>query len=322
MVLGAVLRIESELSCPDPAEVTANVQNLLYLSDESAAGLRAAARKEDGWLVLSLTGPDGASLGERRVAYDGDCPTLARAAAVVFAAWISSEHPEFLVALPPASTRSPTELDPDAAPALAPAVAPAPSTAAPVAPAAPASPPVRSAPVVSVPLETRRRLVLGAGVGGASSPSFAPGLALSAADEPASGGWGARVSAAWLGSRTEPLSGHRVSWTRWPLMAGPFLRLRAGRAAFDLEAGGALGWTRLHGRGFETDATDSGISVGGYAALRFVPRPAPQRLFMMAAPIYWFQNATAAATDATSATQTRTLPPFEVLLILGLEFTP
>jgi len=320
VVLGSALRIQSELSCPDPAEVAANVQKLVDLSELSAAALQGATRRDDSWLVLSLSESDGRSLGERRVPYDGDCATLARAAAVVFSAWISNEHPEFLVALPAEGP----EPKPDAASEVEPARAAAPSPSQPViAPPLPVPPPSRASPAPSAAAPTevaKRRFVLGAGIGGAANgTSFAPGLALNAAWAPGRRGWGARASVTWLGARAEPLDGREVSWTRWPLSAGPFLRLPVGRASFDLEAGGALGWARLHGRGFETDATDSGITAGGYAAVRLVSTDAPLHLFVAAAPFYWFHNATAVATDSTGATVTSDLPAFEVLFTLGAE---
>ena len=321
VILGGALRIQSEVACPDAAEVSVNVQKLLDLSDQSAATLQGATRRDESWLVLSLWESDGKSLGERRVPYDGDCATLARAAAVVFSAWISNEHPEFLVALPAEGA----EPNANGASAVEPAPGAGPSSPAPinVEPRRPAPTPGRSAPAPGAappPAVAKRRLVLSAGIGGAAnSNSFAPGVTLNAAWDPGRHGWGARVGVTWLGARSEPLDGREVSWTRWPLTAGPFLRLPAARASFDLEAGGALGWARLHGRGFATDTTDSGMTAGGYAALRFVPNDARLHLFVMAAPLSWCHNATAIATDATGAAVASDLPAWEVLLTLGAE---
>jgi len=324
IVLGAALRIESEVACPEPSEVSANLQRIVELSDESAAGLHASTQRDGSWLVLRLTGSDGNSLGERRIAYEGDCQMLARAAAVVLAAWLSNEHPEFLVALPPegweSQVETAAEIDPPAVEANPSTNVPAANAPAAPSPAAPAPRAAAPAPAAPSTMErVQRRLALGAGLGAAFSGSFAPALALSAAWDPGLRGWGARVGLAWLGVRTEPLGEREVSWTRWPLLAGPFLRLHAGRASFDLEAGGALGWARLGGHGFNANATDSGVTVGSYAALRFVPNDAPLHAFVMAAPLFWFHNATAVATNASGATVTRSLPPFEVLLMLGAE---
>ncbi|HYQ26981.1 MAG TPA: hypothetical protein VER04_07175 [Polyangiaceae bacterium] len=318
VVLGGALRVQSEVACPDPEEVSAKVQKIVDLSDESAKAVHATVRRDGNWLVLGLAGSDGTSLGERRLAYEGDCAMLARAAAVVFAAWLSNEHPEFLVGLPAEGWESQPEMPP------APAPGPSPASTAPVVPSLSVPIQTPKAPTSSAPPppveSARRRFVLGAGVGGAAgSTAFAPGVGLSAAWDPAGRGWGARVGIAWLGARSEPLGAREVSWTRWPLVAGPFLRLRAGRSSFDLEAGGALGWARLRGHGFQSDTTDSGLTVGGYAGLRFVANDSPPQLFVMAAPLYWFHDATAVATDATSATISSRLPSFEVLLSLGAQ---
>ena len=317
VVLGGALRVQSEVACPDPEEVSAKVQKIVDLSDESAKAVHATVRRDGNWLVLGLAGSDGTSLGERRLAYEGDCAMLARAAAVVFAAWLSNEHPEFLVALPAEGWES----QPEGPPASAPEPSQPPPAPFVLPPSPPVPTPSKAAPSAPAPVESaRRRFVLGAGLGGAaSSTSFAPGVGLSAAWDPARRGWGARVGIAWLGARSEPLGGREVSWTRWPLLAGSFLRVRAGRSSFDLEAGGALGWARLRGHGFQSDTTDSGLTAGAYAGLRFVPNDAPPHLFLMAAPLYWFYDATAVATDATSATVSSRLPSFEVLLSLGAQ---
>ncbi|MEI9940811.1 MAG: hypothetical protein WDO69_26650 [Pseudomonadota bacterium] len=58
--------------------------------------------------------------------------------------------------------------------------------------------------------------------------------------------------------------------------------------------GGALAWTRLQGHGFDSNSTDSGFSVGGYAALRFILNDSPLHFFVTAAPLFWFDNATSA----------------------------
>lgn len=305
-MLGAALRVRSEVACPDPAQIASNVQQVLELSAESAESVQATVRRDDNWLVLSLQQSDGTTLGERRLAYEGDCDTLARAAAVVFAGWLSNEHPEFLVGLP----AEPRE---GKVPAQSAVVELSQLPVRELSADQPLAPPVSAA-------RSERRFALGAGLGAAASAStFAPGVTLAAAWDPGQRGWGARLSVAWLGARSEALAGHQVSWTRWPLMAGPFLRLGSASSSFDLEAGGALGWARLSGRGFGADATDSGLTVGAYGTLRYVPSGAPLRTFLMAAPLFWFRNATAVSTDATGATVSGTLPSFEVLFALGAE---
>lgn len=328
--------MQSELSCPDPAEISANVQKLVDLSDESAQKLRATARRDGSWLVLSLAESDQTSLGEQRVAFDGDCTMLARTAAVVFATWISNEHPEFLVALPPDGRQDGRETTTGAAPPAATASTPGPPAALPSAtgsgPSSTATEPAARAIVsaTNVPNDeasrtrprgaSERRFVLGAGLGGvANSSSLAPALALSAAWDPGQRGFGARASLNWLAERTAPLGSGEVRWIRWPLRAGPLLRVRAGRSSLDLEAGLVAGWTRMSGHKFTGNSSDSGVTFGTYAGLHFVPERDHLHLFIDAAPLFWFREATAVATDANGATISRKLPSFEVLFTVGAE---
>jgi len=313
VVLGAALRIQSELACPDPTQISRNLQEVVVLSQESAEALQATVRRDEHWLVLSLQASDGTALGERRLADEGDCETLARAAAVVFAAWLSNEHPEFLVGLPLDVQPPPSRVSTDSAQVPAQSETPSAPVGAP-----PREPEPKPSPTPSTANEYR--FVLGLGLGASASAStFAPGVTLNAAWDPGRQGWGARLGVAWLGARSEPLAGHRVSWTRWPLFAGPFLRLGSKHTSFDLEVGAALGWARLSGRGFGADTTDSGLTFGGYTALRFVTSDAPLHTFLMAAPLLWFGDSTAVATDGSGATVSQTLPSFEVLIALGVE---
>jgi len=43
VVLGGALRVQSEVACPDPEEVSAKVQKIVDLSDESAKAVHANA---------------------------------------------------------------------------------------------------------------------------------------------------------------------------------------------------------------------------------------------------------------------------------------
>jgi len=189
----------------------------------------------------------------------------------------------------------------NAAPKVAPERNPEPTTTAPFVPAA------------------RHRFALAAGIGGAVSGSeFAPGALLGASWDPGPRGFGVRLSAAWSGARSQALQGQEVLWTRWPLLAGPFVRFSPGRFGIDVEGGAALGWLRLHGNGFSSDASRGAASVGSYAALRFTPANTSWHPFVMAAPILWFGHATAKA-DRADGSSTTDLPSFEVLFAAGAQ---
>ena len=318
VVLGAVLRVEGAGTCPDPAEVSADVQRVVDLSDESAQNVHATLSHEGAWLVLRFNGSDGSSLGERHLAYEGDCTVLARAAAVVFAAWLSEEHPEFLVSLPLASESvQPSEVavrPSKARPSLQPPLP------APVPP--PHIPPrvVDPRPSPSATPAARHRFSLAAGLGGVSNGAqFAPAAWLGLSWDPSNAGFGARLSIAWTGTRSRDLQDHQVTWSRWPVLAGPYLRFTRAKASFDLEGGGALAWLRVGGHHFSTNASHQDASVGAYARLMFMPRHAPWHAFLSVTPVLWFGRATAVARDANGTSTAAKVPSFEALFALGAQ---
>ena len=325
-VLGAALRVQGDMSCPAPDDVSANVQAIVDLSPESAANVYATLRREGEWLELELSDGKGRTLGTRRVGASEDCAVLARAAAVVLASWLSEEHPEFLVTLQnspsgdangreraPTEGTSPAAVPPPAQPSLPPPL-----------PVAPRAAPVR--PAVPAGRVARRRVELGASIGGdvsgSSDSQFAPAAGVSAAWAPRASGLGARLGATWIGARSLTIqdASHEVRWTRWPLLLGAFYRLERGRMSFDLEAGPAFGWLHAGGRNFSTNSSDDRAIVGGYAALRWVPRNEGLRAFVSVAPVYWFGKTTARATVASTGTEsTRDIPSFELSIAAGLQ---
>jgi hypothetical protein len=333
VVLGAALRVEGETSCPAPAQVAADVQKILGLSDAYAPKVHASLTRDGAFFDLKLTESDGTSLGERRLEANEDCVVLSRTAAVVLAAWLTDQHPEFVVALPakPETTAEPAPsaaLPDKPAPQTAatpPAVATAVSTAAP--PAAPAA--VASRNVSAVPQPKARswwthRLALGAAIGGGwASSDFVPAAWLGVSLDPTTIGWGAQLSAAWLGARDQPLADKQVQWTRWPLMAGPYVRFGFGNATLELEAGPALGWLHVKGEDFAHSSAHSGASAGGYGALRFMPKAGAWHPFVMVAPVLWFGHASATVKnpDGTEGPETQ-LPSLELLFTAGVRLLP
>jgi hypothetical protein len=322
VVLGAALRVEGETSCPSPAQVAADVQKILGLSDEYAPKVHATLTRDGAWIDLKLSESDGTSLGERRLEASEDCVVLSRAAAVVLAAWLTDQHPEFLVALPatPEAT-TPTDAAHDANGTPRGATQPAPT---PPATAVVQQPNAVAATKPSAPTPSTHRLALGAAIGGGwASSQFVPAAWLGASLAPVTSGWGAQISAAWLGAYSERLGAGagKVSWTRWPLMAGPYVRFAFGSATVELEAGPALGWLRLEGQQFapDTASSHSHTSLGGYGALRFMPKAGAWHPFLMVAPVYWPGRVTAATND--SASQTR-LPSVELLFAAGVRILP
>jgi hypothetical protein len=320
-VLGAALRVEGEVNCPAPAQVAADVQQILGLSDEYAPKVHATLTREGAFIRLALLESDGTSLGERLLTADEDCLVLSRTAAVVLAAWLTDQHPEFLLTLPPEAPPAAASSTPSDAGGTArqspPPVAPAPATP----PSAGRRRPETATPA---PPRPRHRLALSAALGsGWASPNFVPGAWLGVSLSPARSGWGAQISVAWLGEHTQHLSRSSVSWSRWPLLVGPYLRVPTRLGILELEAGAALGWLHLKGQHFSRDRGLSTAQVGGYGALRLMPQWGAWQPFLMAAPVLWFNSVNAAATDSSDMrTGTTHLSSFEVLLAAGVRFLP
>jgi hypothetical protein len=85
---------------------------------------------------------------------------------------------------------------------------------------------------------------------------------------PERSGLGAALTAHVMTPTTEPLSLGSVRYWRWPLVAGPALRLPLGVGQIDLHAGLALGWLHASGRDFEPSATRNVLRGGGLLGLR------------------------------------------------------
>ena len=318
VVLGAALRVQSDTACPSAREVSENVQAIVELSEESAAELHATLRPDGDGLELELSDGD-TSLAERRIDGAADCAVLAHAAAAVLAAWLSNEHPEFLLTLPGPASANDAPTAPSSAAGSSQAPAPAPPTSAGVkAPPAEAPP----APGASTPLAPRlgtHRLWLGAGIGGnLSGAAFVPGGELDLTWEPNQTGSGLLLSASWLSAHSEPLAEGTLRWTRWPLIAGPFLRLSGRGASVELEAGPAVGWLHVEGQNFSPNSKLGAVTLGGQAAVRIAPERARFGPFLMAVPMLWFGRSTAAVRLPKGQLAAKDLPRFELFLAAGV----
>ncbi|HEX3853949.1 MAG TPA: hypothetical protein VHW01_23455 [Polyangiaceae bacterium] len=320
VVLGAALRVEGETSCPTPAQVAADVQKILGLSDEYAPKVHASLTRDGAFIDLKLSESDGTSLGERRLEANEDCVVLSRTAAVVLGAWLTDQHPEFLVALPASAESSARSGAAPGSNATPPAEKPAPALA--LAPAE--QPEATSAMQPKVRSAWTHRLALGAAIGGGwASSQFVPAAWLGVSLDPVTTGWGAQVSAAWLGAADQSLQGKQVQWTRWPLMAGPYVRFAFGTATVELEAGPALGWLHLEGQNFAGNKGSSHASFGGYGALRFMPKAGAWHPFLMAAPVLWFGHANAETTNPDGGGSAEiSLPSVELLFTAGVRLLP
>ena len=95
------VRLDVEVTCPDEASIAAELAAIVA-SREGAPAPADTARvttRED-LLIVSLSGADGALLGERKLRAEGDCGAQARAVAVILATFLTDLHPEYLTLLP------------------------------------------------------------------------------------------------------------------------------------------------------------------------------------------------------------------------------
>jgi hypothetical protein len=294
---GPVVTVESDAACPTARDVSARVMALLPPRETDDAPDVARLAESDGALLLTLTRPDGTSLGERALDRGFPCADLAGAAAVVIATWESDVHSEFRAAPLPARP----EAAPPATPVIVVAVAPAP------------------------PRAVAASFDLGAALVGSLAPSSAgAGPAL-----------GALVVASWipsrarvgvrlaLGATTErevPLGAGHVRWRRITPALGPALRLASATTpwALDLHADALLAWVTAAGDGFAANHSsgtfDPGIGLGTHLLWRRGRVLIP---WLELAGAGWLDPQTAYATPGTASI---VLPRIEITLALGLSF--
>lgn len=224
---------------------------------------RATLSREGDTLRILVTRRDGSVLGERVLSAAAPCDELETLASVVLATWISDVHPEFVAALPPAPSRADMPEDAgERAPNVAESEAPPAEVVAPGA--------VEPTRASRAPAPAQRwRWELGVAGGAAFSDRGVSGLgALGGRWMPERAGLGAALAAHFVTPRTERLSGGSVRYWRWPVAAGPALRLPIGPGRVDLHAGLALGWLRAEGRGFVPSTTRDLLRGGGVLGLR------------------------------------------------------
>jgi hypothetical protein len=290
--LGPVVTVEGDAVCPTAADVAARLATLLPARATDVAPDVARLELREGALLVTLTGADGTSIGERALDSGFPCGDLASAAAVVIATWESDVHPEFRLAAPPA---------------------------VPPPPPPPAPPVVTAAPPPSPPAST---LDVGAGLLGSLAPGaggVAPAVGAIVAGSWTPGGrrLGVRLALAGTIDRELPLGTGHVRWQRTDVALGPQLRLASTGApwAVDLHAEAMAGWLIASGNGFATDLQDGTLDPGLGAGARlnlgrgmFVP-------WLEASLAAWLRQQAAYAGASVVG-----LPRFEATLALGLSY--
>jgi hypothetical protein len=285
------LEISAPGNCPASEVVAAEIDRILGGTRQSAGGAagldRADIDEEAERVRVRLVGSDGRIVGERSIqTAAADCAERAAAAAIVLATWETD-------------LRSPVTLDP-------------PSVAA-EAPPAPSPSPWSAA--------------LGlAGLGVASTTdAWAPGASLDA-EIAHRRGWGLRTTLWGTGARYEPLATGvgRARWTRWALGIGPSFRSDVGPVRIAAVAELALARIAVSGDGLSRAYGDAMLDWGARGALEVSVTPwAPARRGPIALVVglgaaYWPRRHQVMAVGL--AATTRTLPPVDALMSLGLRW--
>jgi hypothetical protein len=221
--------------CPSGTEVEAALASMLTSSGTTPAG-RDVARLERGpdKLRVELVDAEGVVIAERTLDGPASCADLGRMAAIVIASWESDVHPEF-VGQPVDIVRVEGARSSETpAPALS-------STAYDIA----------------------------AGVTIGQADKLAAGASLGAAWFPNGGGLGVWILGTGDMARTVAVGMHEARWRRWTTSFELARRWARDRFVVDAHGGVTLGWLTTEGVGYALNRSDSAVSLGGTAGIRF-----------------------------------------------------
>jgi hypothetical protein len=303
----ALLELTSNSECPSSNAVSDVLGQILGIPAGEHVAERAQLDRGPAELVVTLRSADAHVLGERALPLEGDCNELARAAAVVLAAWLTDAHPEFVPKIAPAADVS------EGAPSGAAPVAAAPHTAV-----VPPSGAVRSNGDMRLASTWRARVsaTLGAAVL-PTPPAIAGSVAFSIV--PDTGGIGATLRVGAVTPRRIDAQGGEARYFRWPFGAGAVLRVAGRHLATELELGGTLGWLHVEGRSFSPNQSANDVTFGPFAALRLGPAHGRVRPFVEVWSVVWARSA---RVYADAAQPSHLLPSFDLALSVGAAFLP
>lgn len=286
------VRLDVEGTCPDEASIAVELAAIVA-SREDAPPPTDTARvtTRDDLLVVSLSGADGALLGERQLRAEGDCDSQARAVAVILATFLTDLHPEYLTLLPAAPAPAHEDPVPDSdvaepdspAPSAAPAAAP--SAENPVAPAP--SPPPSTSTKTPASRPIPNEWLLTASAGAVMNSELVPAGSISLSFIRGGGALGLRAFGLVSGAADREIGGFVASFTRFPAGIGPLVRLGRRHAWVDATAGVALGWLQVAGRTFATNTSENDWVVGPFASLRAGTEWLGVRPFLEAGALAW-----------------------------------
>lgn len=297
----ALLDVVADSECPDGARVDAILGEILGHPSGERLGERAFVTHSAALLVVALEASDGRRLGERALPADGTCEELARAAAVVLAAWLSDVHPELVPRLPPAAAAEPPRRSP-AHVALAP------------------SPVGEVRATGRVEPRANRVTRVSAAVGASVLPvSVALAGVVEGAVVPESSGLGGALRVGVVASRSVAVGDGQARFFRWPLVASAVLCFRSRHVSAEVEGGAAVGWLHLEGRSFATNRSADDVTVGPALALRLVATRGRVRPFAEVAGVLWARRA---RLYSDAAAPSAALPSVDGGLFAGVALVP
>jgi hypothetical protein len=235
VLVAGLVDVGGSAVCPAPARVAEALAPLLPASSAAARPHRAELTTDGALVLVKLHAPDGASLRDRALPAEGTCDDLARAAAVVIAAWAGTDL-TFLHSAsgPPATVET--------------------------------SKKVRSVP---------RFEIAGSFVGSLAGADFAAGGGVEVMVAPPRVNAAGRMAIHGTDTREQALATGGARWTRVALSLGPMWRLRPGRFLVDLHADLLLALLTIEGQRFDTIdrafAFDPGLGAGVRAGVKAGP---------------------------------------------------
>jgi len=310
------VRLEVDGTCPDGARIGAELAAIVT-SREDAPPPSDTARvtTSAGALTVTLIGPGGTLLGERRLQADGDCDAQARAVAVIVATFLADVHPEYLTFLPPSPDGAAGVPSQGASEPIAPTPAPAPSAPP---PATPKPSPVRPIPPASTPAPggapPANEWLLTAAAGAELNAELVPAASISLSFVPFAQGLGVRAFALVTGRAERAIGTDVAAFSRFPFGVGPIFRFGQRDAWFDVGAGVALAWLHVAGRTFSTNTSADDLVVGPFASLRAGTRWLALRPFVEVGGLVWPGESVLVARSPEASAE---LPVFEAFFLLG-----
>jgi hypothetical protein len=302
--LAPAIEVSGSETCPRPSEVAARLVDLVSASESDAARLRAFVERVNDNVHVDLLDPTGSRIAEREFPLKGTCAEMARAVAVVIAAWAAAlpgapAGPPETESLPPRSL-PPAPPDPLARPTV--------------------SPPLVSALAAGMPAraraETRFFVALGV-LGSWARGDLAEGAELAVSVRRAPWPAGGRVALATSTPRDQPLgpTPGAVRWSRSVFEVGPSRDLKVGVSRLELHASLAMAVVKVQGVGFASARSANGFDLGAAGGVRWVLPWGNAAPWLGVQVIDWPGNQ---RLEAGGTSATAELPHIDVQIALGL----